>query len=76
MWAAPDLWQEAEGLNEARGFSYHPTSRTMEKSGMRKPEGVGGYGWFPHNPQAVQKGCPSRPQRVKRRGVRFGTLSL
>jgi elongation factor P hydroxylase len=26
--------------------------------------------------QAVQKGCPARPQQAKRRGVRFGTLSL
>ncbi len=23
---------------------------------MRKPEGAGGCGWFPHSPQAVQKG--------------------
>src|SRR6267143_1027309 len=26
--------------------------------------------------QDAQNGCPARPQRVKRRGVRFGTLSL
>jgi len=28
------------------------------------------------SPQDAQKGCPARPQWVKRRGVRFGTLSL
>jgi hypothetical protein len=27
-------------------------------------------------PQDAQKGRPARPQRAKRRGVRFGTLSL
>jgi hypothetical protein len=26
--------------------------------------------------QDAQKGCPARPQRAKRRGLRFGTLSL
>jgi hypothetical protein len=26
--------------------------------------------------QDAQKDCPARPQREKRRGVRFGTLSL
>ena len=26
--------------------------------------------------QDAQKGRPARPQRAKRRGVRFGTLSL
>ncbi len=28
------------------------------------------------SPQDAQKGRPARPQRAKRRGVRFGTLSL
>jgi len=28
------------------------------------------------SPQEAQKGRPARPQRAKRRGVRFGTLSL
>ena len=26
--------------------------------------------------QDAQEGCPARPQRAKRRGVRFGPLSL
>ena len=30
----------------------------------------------PYCLQDAQKGCPARPQRAKRRGVRFGTLSL
>ncbi len=30
----------------------------------------------PEQPQDAQKGCPARPQRAKRRGVRFSTLSL
>jgi hypothetical protein len=30
----------------------------------------------PESLQDAQKGCPARPQRAKRRGVRFGTLSL
>ena len=29
-----------------------------------------------HTAQDAQKGRPARPQRAKRRGVRFGTLSL
>ena len=34
--------------------------------------------WWPYlnSQQDAQKGCPARPQRAKRRGVRFGTLSL
>ncbi len=30
---------------------------------------------MPEQLQDAQKGCPARPQRGKRRGVRFGTLS-
>jgi hypothetical protein len=34
------------------------------------------YRLTPEYLQDAQKGCPARPQRAKRRGVRFGTLSL
>jgi hypothetical protein len=42
------------------------------------PTRIGADGDLPDRdaPQNVQKGLPARPQRVKRRGVRFGTLSL
>jgi hypothetical protein len=35
-----------------------------------------GYGQQMNIPQDAQKGRPARPQRAKKRGVRFGTLSL
>jgi len=44
--------------------------------GMREMRGFACLGPQENTLQDAQKGRPARPQRAKRRGVRFGTLSL
>ena len=44
--------------------------------GMQETQWPIGYGQQMNIPQDAQKGRPARPQRAKKRGVRFGTLSL
>ena len=44
--------------------------------GMQETQWPIGYGLQMNIPQDAQKDRPARPQRARRRGVRFGTLSL
>ncbi len=44
--------------------------------GMQETQWPIDYGQQMNIPQDAQKGRPARPQRAKKRGVRFGTLSL
>jgi hypothetical protein len=63
--------------------SSHPGARAKPYSGLRKNYlGMGEFhssarlGQQKYIAQDAQKGRPARPQRAKRRGVRFGTVSL
>jgi hypothetical protein len=44
--------------------------------GVQETQWPKGYRQQMNTPQDAQKGRPARPQRAKKRGVRFGTLSL
>jgi hypothetical protein len=63
-------------------FLMSVTHVSLSLTGCGKPvdannmAGIFRTAWMPESRQDAQKGCPARPQRAKRRSVRFGTLSL
>ena len=68
---------------EGHRSSAMPKWFSRNTSGLREtPVGTPEFHWSvcwgqqEHTTQDAQKGCPARPQQAKRRGVRFGTLSL
>ncbi len=55
-----------------REHSHEPNRMLKNYCGSEEPGTGGSHGMFQPNPQAVQKGCPARPKRVKIQGVPSG----